>query len=208
MAGLAWNRLLVRHRIHDMTEQPKPSQGNPVAIDDRPHPEPPAPRKPGVRLRRLDLVRAGLALGVSVVLCACCIATIVTTQSALNIFRGLHDEANVQLNDALRSWLESDRRIVLWENGFEISSGNGNVNEVWVVIKVTFTLTCGTVGSDPCTSLANDLAGVVLDNYPRVDEPAGIRVSITYPTQPGATKYDDMQEHALTIGEWRQRLAR
>jgi hypothetical protein len=119
-----------------------------------------------------------------------------------------HDEDYAKLAGALSQRCEHDDSIPSAGMGIDENSTNGKAAEVWLVIEISYTGTCDSTASDPCEAVANELARIVFDNYPRVDELTGVRVNITNRSSLGPIGFSSTPlDKALTVAEWRKQLS-
>jgi hypothetical protein len=118
------------------------------------------------------------------------------------------DEGYVKLLDALSKRTANDESISSASADFTVNGSDGEVTDVWLVIDIAYTGTCDSTTNNACEALVDEFARIVFDNYPGVDELAGIEVSITNQYN---NDFIDLSitsaDKALTIAEWRKELS-
>lgn len=82
----------------------------------------------------------------------------------------------------------------------------GQETEVWLNIELEATTTCSAGLTNPCESLADEIARITLEEYGRINELAGLRIKITTIDESGEDSAAPNLEKQMTIGEWRQAL--
>jgi hypothetical protein len=119
------------------------------------------------------------------------------------------DQELAQLAEALAERWDPDPSIPSAGIELETYDSLGNPEpEMWLAIELSYTCACDSTPNDPCEALLDELARIVFDNYSRVDELTGIRISITNSADFGVIEFSDTPvEKALTIEEWRRELS-
>jgi hypothetical protein len=121
--------------------------------------------------------------------------------------RQARDEDYARLADALNARWGEDDTIPTASFGFDTERGGAGGTAQWLVIEVSFTRDCSSTPADPCERLANELAGIVLESYGKVDELGGIRVIIgSEPHELFVEPEDIVFQKALTVAAWRDEL--
>jgi uncharacterized RDD family membrane protein YckC len=84
----------------------------------------------------------------------------------------------------------------------------GQAPQAWLTVEVLNPGDCDSSTPAACERLADDLARIVLENYPRVDELTGIRVAIVrYSNFVVFNFTNTLVDKALTVEEWRRELS-
>lgn len=119
------------------------------------------------------------------------------------------DEELAKLSEALAQRWDPDPAIPSAGMGLETYASSDNPEpEIWLTIELSYKGACDPTPNDPCEALVDELAHVVFDNYARVDELTGIRISITNYESFGVVEFSDtLIDKALTIEEWRRELS-
>lgn len=125
----------------------------------------------------------------------------------LDQLAGFYDEHYYKLSAAFSKRWDSDPSISSASTGFDTIRANGKT-ETWLVIEISYTGTCTSTDSDPCSRLANELAQIVFDNYSRVNELNGIRIIMgSQPHYLNVEPSDVILKKSLAIQEWRKELS-
>ncbi len=126
----------------------------------------------------------------------------------LSNMNALYDKDYAALTDALAKRWDDDASIPTASTGFDASSTNGKFTDVWLVIELSYTGTCSSAPSDPCSHLANELVRIVFNNYRKVHELTGIRVVIgKKPHYLRVESSDIMLDKSLTVEGWEKELS-
>jgi hypothetical protein len=150
---------------------------------------------------------AGLLL---LALTVCGIAAAPAIRTIMEKMAELNDEDAAKLGAALSARWGPDDSIPTAYYGFNIVGSLDEEAEaqVWLEIEISYTGTCDSTPTDPCERLVDELARIVFDNYPPVDDLAGIRVTITNRSEYGNLEITNTPiDKALTIAQWRRELS-
>ncbi len=122
----------------------------------------------------------------------------------------LHDDEWGRFENALMTRVNPDSRIPEFGTHRDFNLSSGEVAEVWLHMEMTYDADCEMGSESPsdwCYRLANELVKIVFDNYPHINEIAGIQVEMTRVSGVGPVTFNYTPvNHALTIAEWRKRL--
>lgn len=118
----------------------------------------------------------------------------------------LYDENFDQLASALSERWDPDDSIPAAGVFFGFFGSSGEDTEVWLNIELETTETCQTGPGNPCEQLVDEFAAIALTNYPRIDEMAGLRVSVTRTIGNDTVSVETGVDKSMTIDEWRQEL--
>lgn len=188
-------------------EPPAPGESDVKAgVDATSNGEPPGePKKRG----RFKWLVIGLVVALLV---ACAVFSVVTfgplfrqmfeTTAEMN----LYDENFDKLYDALSERWDPDNSIPNAGVSFSFYQVGDQETEVWLIIELETTESCAGGAANPCEQLADEFAAIALENYPRIDEMAGMQVSVTRTAGAGPITFETGVDKAYSIERWRQEL--
>lgn len=144
-----------------------------------------------------------IAIGIAVITCA-----VVTALNASAVQPQYHSEDWDRFEQALNARVDPDAQIPSFSTNMEYTVHSGQASDVWLMMQMTYDADCEAGSTtDWCYRLTNELVRIVFDNYPHIDEIAGIEVTMTKTTTLGPVEIGQTPvDAALTISEWRQRL--